>query len=69
MFPGAPCLQSLEFMQRSQTRSGKRSFVPPEVFEWLWRRLQQRGVIIELRLLARMPLFGGLPDLLYQLKC
>ncbi len=31
MLPGALCLQSLEFVQRSEHRSGKRNFVAQEV--------------------------------------
>src|ERR1019366_2763164 len=40
MLPGAPSLQSFQFVQRSQHRSGKRGFMPLEVFEWLCKHFQ-----------------------------
>jgi len=40
MLPGALRLQSFQFMQRSEHRSGKRSFLSPEVFEWFWKSFQ-----------------------------
>src|ERR1019366_7396039 len=40
MLPGAPCLQSFQLVQRSQHRSGKRGFMPLEVFEWLCKHFQ-----------------------------
>ena len=40
MLPGAPSLQSFQVMQRFLQGSRGRSFVPPEVSEWLGRGFQ-----------------------------
>src|ERR1035437_6705609 len=57
MLPGAPCLQSFQFVQRSLHRSGKRGFMPLEVFEWLCKHFQDprdfERKIIELSSRAR----------------
>jgi hypothetical protein len=60
--PGAPCLQSFQLVQRSQHRSGKRGFMPLEVFEWLCKHFQDprdfERKIIELSPRARELLLG-----------
>lgn len=67
MLTGALRLQSLKFVHVSEEGSSRRSFVPPQVLEWLWRGFQNahdvERRVVELSPLVRKPLLGSVMSL------